>query len=134
MKKILRNLVLMLLAIVIVSILFYGVTLPANDYLGCYVNREETKKICINSDSSFEQSAYRNGKWVAYGNSVWSSVVMKDVSGQFAVLTVESVQKSDGGILTNVALQPYKDLIGRTKISVGFDTGEFDEGEIFRKL
>jgi hypothetical protein len=133
-RKILKYVALALSTAVIVSILFYGVQLPAKDYFGCYINRKKTKKICIHSDRSFEQFVYKNEKWVMYGNSVWSSVMIKDVAGQFSVLTVESVQRSDGRVLINVALQPYKDIIGRIKISTGFDAEEFDEGEVFIRL
>ena len=119
----------------ILLFLFYGIILPAKDFFGCYVNSQNTKKFCINPDNTFDQFIYKNNTWEIFNRSTWSSVMMKDVEGEFVIITVELTKNSNNEILQNVTLQPYKDLSGRVKISVGIDdTEKYEDGEIYKKL
>lgn len=132
--KSLKYLLAATLGLLIVSVLFYGITLPTKNFIGCYVDRKNTKKICINPDNTFEQFIYRSGTWEIFNSSMWSSVIMEDVASEFAVITVESSRDNNNNVLQNVTLQPYRDLLGRVKIPVGLDSGKYEEGEIFKKL
>ncbi len=132
--KQLKYLIIIIVSLLVLSFLFYGITLPAKNFLGCYVNSNNTNKICINSDNTFDQLIYKNNTWENFNSSNWSVVMMKDVAGEFAILTIESSKSINNKILQNVTLQPYKDLLGRVKISVGIDSEPYEDGEIYKKL
>lgn len=128
--KIVRSMLVISVLALVLSLLFFGVQLPVSEFTGCYIDKAEQDKLCINPDISVVQFSLNNGKWDEYHQSTWTAIAMKEIIGHSNIIKFESAIEN-GELKKNVVVQPYMGVLRQVRISFGNEANKAEDGVIY---